>query len=232
MNQKTNFWLQNLDWDHDIGLNLKMLNDVYCPGRNIFYSQILSDHVGGRCCVEAGFGTGILTLLALGHGAAKIESWEMDPRVYALASFVIDQLKLRDRVNLVHDKFAREAIDSSKQIFFHEILSSNIWGEGLRAACPLDYDLILPGTVSVFFEKIILSRETFESIWLPKRTFDPKISVYPGFTEIIQNLLDHTPVKTIKRKDLKLTGVNLDFYQIDFNAKTLNDKKIDDIPES
>jgi hypothetical protein len=232
MNHIATNWLQNLDWNKDIGLNLKMLNDVFSPGRHEFYNQILQDNVKDRPCVEAGFGTGILSMLALRHGAVRVEAWEMDPRLYALGDFVINQLGVRDRINLVYGKFARKAIDTSKEIFFHEILDSNIWGEGLRSACPLDYDLILPGTVSVFFEKIIFSREIFKSIWLPDRTFDPRIFVYPGFTETIQNLLNHTPIKSVKRKDLNLTGVNLDFYQIDLNAKMLNNKEFNDIPES
>jgi hypothetical protein len=231
MNYSIATWLQNLDWDRNIGLKSLVHSEVFCPGRHKFYSQILQDNVRDRSCVEAGFGTGILTLLALQHGATKVESWEMDPHVYKLGNFVIEQLGLEHQINLVPGKFTGKAIDRSRQIFYHEIMSPNIWNEGLRDACPLDYDLILPGTISVFFEKIILPRQTFQSIWLPERRFDPGILVYPGFTDVIQNLLDHSPSKAVKRSDLEQIGLNLDFYEIDFNAKTVNGQKFNHIPE-
>jgi predicted RNA methylase len=58
-------FLDRVDFENHDGVYLSMLNDV---ARNHFYDQILTE-VRNQHCVEIGFGTGLLSMLALKHGA-------------------------------------------------------------------------------------------------------------------------------------------------------------------
>lgn len=64
-----------INWLSDDGVNLLMINDV---PRNAFYSKILSKNVQGKKCCDVGFGTGMLSILALKHGATSIIAYEKD----------------------------------------------------------------------------------------------------------------------------------------------------------
>jgi predicted RNA methylase len=54
-------FLDRVDFENHDGVYLSMLNDV---ARNQFYDQVLTQ-VRDHDCVEIGFGTGLLSMLAL-----------------------------------------------------------------------------------------------------------------------------------------------------------------------
>lgn len=208
-----------------------MINNQIPKNRNNFYDRIFSNTVTGRDCIEIGFGTGLLTMLALKHGAKSVEAWENNFHLYQLGVYLIDQLKLNDRVKLNHGTFDN-SISTVDKVVFHEILSPNVWGEGLRSACPLDSDLILPSEIYVGFEQITIPRQLFNSIWLNRnQLIDPEVVVYPGWRETLNSILKQSPMKTIKREQVNISGDIVDFYQINFNKKTINSKNFTQIPD-
>ena len=62
-------YLRDIDWKNNDGVFLPMLNDFR---RNWFYERTLSTSVRDQECVDIGFGTGLLSLIALKHGAKHI----------------------------------------------------------------------------------------------------------------------------------------------------------------
>jgi predicted RNA methylase len=94
-------FLDRVDFENHDGVYLSMLNDV---ARNQFYDQILTE-VYDQHCVEIGFGTGLLSMLALKHGARSIVAYESDPDRYRLGCEVIKLLGLQDRITLINQRY-------------------------------------------------------------------------------------------------------------------------------
>jgi len=59
-----------------------MLNDA---NRNKFYSDAMEGHVQGRCVVDIGAGSGLLSLMAAKHGASKVLAIEASADMVELA---------------------------------------------------------------------------------------------------------------------------------------------------
>ena len=97
--------------------------------RNQFYDTILKDNVQDKNCIDVGFGTGILSLLAIKHGARHITAYEVHPEVYKLGCYMIKQLGLDNRITLHNKYFDPNDIDPGISVLFHEILGANLWEE-------------------------------------------------------------------------------------------------------
>ena len=93
-------FIQRLDWHRTVGLQLGMINSQEPPGRNQFYDRMLGKHVRHRRCIDIGFGTGLLTMLAIKHGAEHVEAWEKDRDVFELGLRLIHNLHLDHRISL------------------------------------------------------------------------------------------------------------------------------------
>jgi len=96
-------FLDQIDFENHNGVYLPMINDA---ARNQFYDRILTE-VRDQDCVEIGFGTGFLSMLALKHGARSIVAYESDPVRYELGCKVIELLKLSD--NKTFDFFPEQS---------------------------------------------------------------------------------------------------------------------------
>jgi len=124
-------------WYHDNGINLDMILD---SARNNFYYEILKDTVYGKECIDVGFGTGILTLIAIHLGAKKIIAFETNAERYFLGKNLIKKLSLEGKVELKNERFQ----SGQSEVIIQEIIGHNLWNEGLRYI--LDNDqLIVPG---------------------------------------------------------------------------------------
>lgn len=110
---------------YGVGLDLYMINDTH---RNIFYDNFLKHHVKGKVCSEAGFGSGILTMIALQHGAEHVYAYEMDSTIFEIGKEIVTRMGYADRVTFIHDKFDNR---HESEILFHELFMNTIWGEGL-----------------------------------------------------------------------------------------------------
>lgn len=229
-------FVQHLDWQRTVGLQLGMINGQEPPGRNVFYDRMLKDHVRDRCCVDIGFGTGLLSMLAIKHGAEHVEAWECDRDVYELGRAVIHQLQLDHRISLHHGRFNAGSLESTDRVVFHEIVGSRIWNEGLRSALPLAADVVLPAVIRCEFDLITASRDRVERLFFQPRRFEPGVVTVPGFQETIQAMIDVTPVRGHKHRDIlnQLGTIHSAdrwrFYEIDFDRCVINGDRFDHIP--
>ena len=89
-------FLKRIDWHNHDGVNLGMINDFM---RNQFYDRILSRYVRDQQCTDIGFGTGLLSMLALKHGAKHIRAFESDPDRFQLGCEIISRLGLHDQID-------------------------------------------------------------------------------------------------------------------------------------
>lgn len=125
-------FLQRIDFEHHDGVNLAMINDFM---RNQFYDRVLSRYVANQHCTDIGFGTGLLSMLALKHGARHVRAFESDADRYLLGCEIIARLQLQNKIELVHDRYSA-ATHTATPITFAEIVNCNIWGEGLWHSLP------------------------------------------------------------------------------------------------
>jgi hypothetical protein len=190
----------NVDWLNDDGVNLPMINDVV---RNVFYDKILSSSVKGKKCCEVGFGTGLLSLLALKHGATRIIAYEKDPGRFELGQEIIKQLKLTDRIELRNELANTENIETTGcDVVFHEIIHQALWAEGLWLIKPLRSGMeYVPGTY--FFEMYAteISDTTVDGFQNGDETleyFNPGIDIDTNFINLINNFITHNDSKKLK----------------------------------
>jgi hypothetical protein len=135
-------FLNRIDWHNHDGVNLGMINDFM---RNQFYDRILSRYVADQRCTDIGFGTGLLTMLALKHGAQHVQAFESDTDRYQLGCEIIRQLKLQDRIELINERYDHNY--KPRSVTFTETVNGNLWWEGLWNSLPRGRETVfLPGT--------------------------------------------------------------------------------------
>jgi hypothetical protein len=199
-NQMTTSYNSNLNWANDNGIYLPMINDIV---RNNFYDRLLSRHVRDQNCVEIGFGTGLLSLIALKHGAKSIVAFEKDSSRYKLGQYVIDQLGLSNKITLVNKIFTGNDFYNfhNTTVFFSEIVDGEIFGEGIWNVFPrsaLTKQIFLPNRyrtelwtceISDIFNLSIDKNVTkFGSV----PAFNPGIDVDHNFIKLINKILYET----------------------------------------
>lgn len=230
-------FVQHLDWHRTVGLQLGMINSQEPPGRNQFYDRMLAAHVRDRCCVDIGFGTGLLSMLAIKHGAQHIEAWEQDRDVFELGMRVISELGLNRRISLHHGRFNAAGLESQDCVVFHEIVGSRIWNEGLRNALPLEADTLLPPKITCEFDVLHVHANRVQQVFYPDRQFQPGVITVPGFDAAIQTAINATPNRNIKHASVlhQLAPINhrdhWHFYDYDFSTRALNGAYFERIPQ-
>lgn len=235
MTQNKTF-LQNLNWERDQGIQLAMINGNRPQGRNQFYDKILQENVSKQRCIDIGFGTGLLSMLAIKHGATHVEAWEENEDRYALGRYIIKKLNLQNKICLFHGSYNHHENNADNKIVFHEIIGANIWNESLRNSLPLNAKLVLPGIMHVDLDIVGLEKSTYQMAFMTKRIFDPGVELVTGFTDLVQSLIDQTPQKNHFRESLFDNSIantlikSLPYYTIDFNKLLINNKKFDCIP--
>lgn len=229
---------QHIDWHRTVGLQLDMINSQAPPGRNEFYDRMLAQHVRDRRCIDIGFGTGLLSMLAVKHGAEHIEAWEQDRDVFELGRKIIHELHLQHRISLHHGRFNAAGLESQDRVVFHEIIGSCIWNEGLRQALPLEADVILPSSIMCEFDVLRVPASRVQEVFFPPREFRPGVITVPGFQDLVQKAIDSTPHRCHKHLDIvqklaPLLGTDRwSFYHYDFAARTLGGTYFDHIPQA
>lgn len=182
-------WSNRVDWNIDDGVLLPMLNDF---SRNQFYDRVLQKYVKDQMCVDIGFGTGLLSMIALKHGAKHITAFEQDLDRYCLGHAIISRLHLGKRIELIHKKVDQN-FNYSGAVVYAEIVDSHLWGEGLYNILPSDPDqLFLPGTyfLEMWAVKVSLSlaqglcRAAHEKV-----LFNPGIDIDTNFVRLLNELV-------------------------------------------
>jgi hypothetical protein len=126
-------FLQHIDFKNHDGVNLSMINDFM---RNQFYDRVLENRVQGRRCIDIGFGTGLLSVLAIKHGAANIVAYESDVDRYELGCQMIDLLGLHDCITLLNQRYDHTMGLRNIDVVFTETVNGNLWWEGLYNSIP------------------------------------------------------------------------------------------------
>jgi len=180
-------FLKNIDWQNHDGVNFGMINDFV---RNQFYDRILSRHVKDQKCTDIGFGTGLLSMLALKYGADHVRAFESDYNRYLLGCEIISRLKLNSKIELINERYTHDY--SATAVTFTETVNGNLWWEGLWASLPCDSNTVfLPG--EYFLEVWIIEvSESFAQGLCRKgasnRRFNPGIDLDREFVDLVNNL--------------------------------------------
>lgn len=191
-------FLDRVDFEQHDGVYLSMLNDI---SRNHFYDHVLAE-VRDQHCVEIGFGTGLLSMLALKHGARSIVAYEKDPDRYRLGCEVIKILKLQDRITLINQYYSHN-FDHDQKVVFTETVDGNIWGEGLYHSLPRQPGKqFLPGQYFLEIYAIPMSKDLACNVIHAHETnyFFPGVEVDARFVSYINLLLSKKYNKRIRSK--------------------------------
>lgn len=140
------------------GFQLRLLEDT---NRNQFYESIIRDNVKGKNCVDVGFGTGLLSMLAIKHGANHITAYESDTEHYMQARELISHLGLFDKITLFNTT-APETFPDDK-VVFHEIVGSTLWEEGVYAY--LKNQTVLPSVYTTKFMLFEVPKGSLEKLF-------------------------------------------------------------------
>lgn len=199
-------FLDCVDFENHDGVKLSMLNDVV---RNQFYDKILQE-VQNQHCVDIGFGTGLLSMLALKHGAQSIIAYESDHNRYLLGCRAIKTLGLQNKITLLNQKYTHDC-DHTATVIFTETVDENLWGEGIYNSFPRQPGIkFLPG--KYFFELHAVSISTafalnlFASFYKDLH-FSPGIDIDTKFVSYINWLLAKKYRKTLDNQNEMPTGV-------------------------
>jgi len=191
-------FLKRIDWFNHDGVNFGMINDFM---RNQFYDRVLSRHVHGQHCTDVGFGTGLLTMLALKHGASHVRAFESDPDRYALGCEIIDRLRLKHCVTLLNERYDHSY--DATPITFSETVNGNLWWEGLWHSLPKNsHTKFLPGQYFLELWAVTVPHSFAQGLCvdaMDQRSFQPGIDISSEFVSLINELAQTTmlPLPTL-----------------------------------
>lgn len=183
-------FLKNINWhDHD-GVNLAMINDF---ARNQFYDTLLKQRVGNKDCVEIGFGTGLLSLVALKHGAKSIVAYESDSERFLLGQLIINELKLADRITLINQRYNSDTLNDHPGVntVFTETVAATLWPEGLYTTLPRKPGVdFLPSQYFLEVVACVIPESFAQGLQLSKTTdgFNPGIDIDDQFVDIVNRI--------------------------------------------
>lgn len=186
-------FLKQIDFQYHDGVNLPMINDFM---RNQFYDRILSRYVANQRCTDIGFGTGLLSVLALKHGAEHVRAFESDQNRYLLGCEIISRLKLQDRIELIHDRYS-VTTHTPTAITFTETVNGNLWWEGLWNSLPHNNETVfLPGEYFLELWAVEVPDSFAQGLCRIGQTqqyFTPGVDVDPEFVAVVDALAGREP---------------------------------------
>lgn len=119
--------MHEINWLKDDGVFLPMLNDIT---RNKFYHDAINQNCAGKRVIDAGCGTGFLSILAANAGAEHVLAVEKDRARAALAKDIIDDLGFSDRITVVNADFLD--VDHKADICVTETIGGFFFEEGIK----------------------------------------------------------------------------------------------------
>ncbi len=184
-------FIKRIDWYNHNGINVAMINDFM---RNQFYDRVLSRYVKNQHCTDIGFGTGLLSMLALKHGAKYIRAFESDEDRYQLGCEIIKRLNLASRIELINEHY--DHFYQPTPITFAEIVDGNLWWEGLWNSLPRDNkSIFLPGEyfLEIWAAEVPNSfAQGIQQVEEANRIFNPGVDVDPKFVRTVNELVCET----------------------------------------
>jgi hypothetical protein len=203
-----------IDWKIDDGVNIGMINDYV---RNQFYESIISQNVKNKKVVDIGFGTGLLSILCLKHGASNILAFENNYERYNLGLEIIKKCGLGDKIQLVNEMYNWQTpIDTD--IIVTETVNGDLWQEGLWNSLPRTNDvLFLPGE---YFTELYVRQvprsfaEMLDSDIKSRSMFMPGVDLDKQFLDTINQYVNKdyngmpemTAVQGVHRFDNRIEG--------------------------
>ena len=170
-----------------------MINDFV---RNQFYDRILSRYVANQHCTDIGFGTGLLSIIALKHGAEHVRAFESDQNRYLLGREIISRLKLQNRIELVHDQYTATK-HTPTAVTFTETVNGNLWWEGLWNSLPQQSGhIFLPGEYFLELWAVEVPDSFAQGLCRVGQTqkyFAPGIDIDPEFIAVVDALAGREP---------------------------------------
>ena len=127
-NQNIDKILREINFYDDDGVCLIMINDFF---RNQFYDSIFESNVKNKKCLDIGFGTGLLSILAIKHGASHITSYESDTNRYKLGCEIIKLLNLQNYITLINQRYTRDIKLHNIDVILSETIDCNLWTDGM-----------------------------------------------------------------------------------------------------
>lgn len=189
-------FLKRIDWHNHDGVNLGMINDFV---RNQFYDRVLSRYVQNQNCTDIGFGTGLLSMLALKHGAKHVRAFESDNDRYQLGCEVIKQLELENKIELINERYDHNY--QPTPITFTETVNGNLWWEGLWNSLPRnEKSTFLPGEYFLEMWAIAVPEAFAQGLCMPGESqsfFTPGVDVDPKFVSVINTLSNKTYMNSL-----------------------------------
>lgn len=110
----------------DLGNRHHMVRDTK---RNRFYDNILKETVAGKHCLDVGFGTGLLSYLALKYNPKHITAYELDVPTFEFSKWVLKKLNLENKITLLNEKCTLSKISKEYDLMYHELLGPEMWDE-------------------------------------------------------------------------------------------------------
>jgi hypothetical protein len=201
-----------IDWQNDDGVNLPMICDFM---RNQFYEDIIANNVQGKTVLDVGFGTGLLSIIALKHGAKQVIAYERNKARYELGLDIIERCNLQDKIKLLNKKFRAPCIsDHSIDVIVTETVGQNLWEEGMWKNIPHSSGpLILPG---IYFCEIYtkpipkIFAERLGIAWQSEKFFNPGIDIDQKFVDAVNNKISDWRGEQVDLPQARqiLTGIN------------------------
>ena len=173
---------------------LPMINDVV---RNRFYKKILKD-TKNKNCLEIGFGSGILSILALEAGANHIVAYEEDLETYQLGLEIIQSLNLENKIELIGQQFRPDNIHRHKNIdyIFTETINHTLFGESMLKAVSGPLPEILPNIYFLEVYAVPVSNNYAKRLINSDTTVcNPGLEITEKFSATINKILNKTEVQ-------------------------------------
>ena len=187
-------FLERINWHSDDGVFFPMLMDW---ARNQYYDKVIPSTVPGRECVEVGFGTGMLSLLALKHGATHVTAYESNADRYQLGQYIIDHLGLNNQIDLIQQEFSWRTPVNPASVIISETVGTQLWSEHLWFSMSrTQTQTWVPGQV---FMQVIAEpvAQTFaDDLFRPSEHFEffnPAVDINPDWVTLINQLVQKTP---------------------------------------
>lgn len=158
----TMFNNQLLDWIFDNGVSIFMTQSKH---RNQFMEHVLSKSVKDKNCIDIGFGTGILSFLAVKHGATHVTAFEVNHERYLLGQHLIEKMGLSNKITLYNKRFDSSCVGDHHDLVFQEIFDQEFWADGL-VFCAQGHDLpVLPARYRCDYYLCELTQEQAEKFF-------------------------------------------------------------------
>ena len=167
-------------------------------GRNqIYQSWFRSSKLVDKTLCEIGFGSGILSMLALQCLPKHIIAYERNGELYEYAQWCLKKSGLQNRITLYNEHVTPADVTGDVDVIFHELVGdAGIWDEGV-------YDFVtmpMPVIPSVYSTEFYIIPLDYGQLWDAKRKSLP--FHHYGFSQFLSDDLHHSVER--RAKDFKM----------------------------